>query len=112
MFPSLIPNFSSVTPRGTKQRRTHATRQFTAIVLSVDRQSDFHSVFGAKRLIGRKFSDPGVQSDVKHFPFKIIERNGRPYIEVQYRGEDKEFVNSIISQPSLIGILTLFLPVS
>ena len=32
----------------------------------------FHSVFDAKRLIGRKFDDAEVQSDVKHFPFKVI----------------------------------------
>ena len=49
-------------------------------------------VFDAKRLIGRKFSDPEVQADMKHFPFKIIDKAGKPYIQVQYRGETKEFV--------------------
>ena len=50
------------------------------------------SVFDAKRLIGRKFSDAEVQSDLKHFPFKVIDKSGKPYVRVQYRGEDKEFV--------------------
>jgi L1 cell adhesion molecule like protein len=51
------------------------------------------SVFDAKRLIGRKFADAEVQSDLKHFPFKVIDKAGKPYIVVQYRGEDKEFVS-------------------
>ena len=65
------------------------------------------SVFDAKRLIGRKFSDAEVQSDIKHFPFKVIDKSGKPYIRVEYRGEDKEFVRLTTSQPILIAILTL-----
>jgi len=55
----------------------------------------FSRVFDAKRLIGRKFDDPEVQSDIKHFPFKVINKAGKPYVEVQYRGEKKEFVSFI-----------------
>lgn len=51
-------------------------------------------MFDAKRLIGRKFGDAEVQSDMKHFPFKIIDKETKPYISVQYRGEEKEFVCS------------------
>ena len=49
--------------------------------------------FDAKRLIGRKFSDAEVQTDAKHFPFEVIDKAGKPYIKVQYRGEPKEFVS-------------------
>jgi len=31
-----------------------------------------NTVFDAKRLIGLKFSDPSVKSDLKHFPFKVV----------------------------------------
>lgn len=76
---------------------------------SVDRRPDRPpSVFDAKRLIGRKFADAEVQSDIKHFPFKVLDKSGKPYIRVQYRGEDKEFVSLIISQPISIAFLTLF----
>jgi len=62
----------------------------------------FCSVFDAKRLIGRKFNDPEVQSDVKHFPFKVIDKGGKPYIQVQYRGETKEFSPEEISSMVLL----------
>ncbi|RPD66342.1 heat shock protein HSS1 [Lentinus tigrinus ALCF2SS1-7] len=56
-----------------------------------------NTVFDAKRLIGRKFSDPEVQSDIKHFPFTVFDKGGKPYIRVSYRGEDKEFSPEEIS---------------
>ena len=52
------------------------------------------TMFDAKRLIGRKFEDPEVQSDVKHFPFTVFSKGGKPYIRVEYRGEQKEFVRT------------------
>ena len=54
-------------------------------------------VFDAKRLIGRKFDDSEVQADIKYFPFIVIGREGKPYIRVQYRGEQKEFVSLYFS---------------
>lgn len=57
-----------------------------------------NTVFDAKRMIGRKFSDPTVQQDMKHWPFKVVCRQGdKPYIQVQYKGETKEFAPEEIS---------------
>ncbi|KAL2140018.1 hypothetical protein VTI28DRAFT_4326 [Corynascus sepedonium] len=56
-----------------------------------------NTVFDAKRLIGRKFTDPEVQADMKHFPFKVIERGGKPVIEVEFKGEQKTFTPEEIS---------------
>lgn len=56
-----------------------------------------NTVFDAKRLIGRKFSDPEVQADMKHFPFKVIEKGGKPVIEVEFKGETKNFTPEEIS---------------
>src|SRR3990167_5412084 len=58
----------------------------------------FNTVFDAKRLIGRKFSDSVVQEDMKHWPFKIVQKEGdKPYIEVEYSGERKTFSPEEIS---------------
>ncbi len=57
-----------------------------------------NTVFDAKRLIGRKFSDPGLQSDIKHWPFEVKSGpGGTPFIEVQYKGETKKFKAEEIS---------------
>jgi L1 cell adhesion molecule like protein len=57
-----------------------------------------NTVFDAKRLIGRKFSDPSVQSDMKHWPFKVVSKEGdKPYIRVEFKGETKDFAPEEIS---------------
>ncbi|CCC70328.1 hypothetical protein NCAS_0E02580 [Naumovozyma castellii] len=61
-----------------------------------------NTVFDAKRLIGRKFDDPEVINDAKHFPFKIIQKEGKPVIQVEYKGETKYFTPEEISSMVLI----------
>ncbi|KAI9612361.1 hypothetical protein KEM48_004092 [Puccinia striiformis f. sp. tritici PST-130] len=61
-----------------------------------------HTVFDAKRLIGRKFEDAEVQSDMEHWPFKVIPKGGKPVITVEYRGEQKEFTPEEISSMVLL----------
>ncbi|KAG0263609.1 70-kilodalton heat shock protein [Linnemannia exigua] len=56
-----------------------------------------NTVFDAKRLIGRRFDDKDVQSDMKHWPFKVIDKATKPYIQVEYKGETKEFTPEEIS---------------
>jgi len=57
-----------------------------------------NTVFDAKRLIGRRFQDPAVQDDIKHFPFKVICKDGdKPAIEVKFKGESKIFAPEEIS---------------
>ncbi|XP_021904651.1 heat shock 70 kDa protein [Carica papaya] len=57
-----------------------------------------NTVFDAKRLIGRRFSDPSVQSDMKLWPFKVVAGPGdKPMIVVQHKGEEKQFSAEEIS---------------
>jgi heat shock protein 1/8 len=57
-----------------------------------------NTVFDAKRLIGRKFFDPSVQSDMKHWPFQVLNGpNNTPLIQVEYKGETKRFKAEEIS---------------
>ncbi|KAF8214972.1 heat shock protein 70 family [Mycena galopus ATCC 62051] len=61
-----------------------------------------NTVFDAKRLIGRKFDDSEVQADMKHFPFTVFSKGGKPYVRVEYRGEQKEFSPEEISSMVLL----------
>jgi len=54
-------------------------------------------VFDAKRLIGRTYEDKAVQQDMKTWPFKVVNDNGKPVIEVDYRNETKRFKPEEIS---------------
>jgi len=56
-----------------------------------------NTVFDAKRLIGRKFTDPCVVSDKAHWPFDLVELDSRPKIQVDYKGEKKTFFAEEIS---------------
>merc|ERR1712033_7094 len=50
-----------------------------------------------ERLIGRKFDDSTVQSDMKHWPFDVVEIAGRPKLKVEYKNEEKTFTPEEIS---------------
>ncbi|CAK9824611.1 Heat shock 70 kDa protein cognate 4 [Anthophora retusa] len=56
-----------------------------------------NTIFDAKRLIGRRFDDPTVQSDMKHWPFTVISDGGKPKIKVVYKGETKTFFPEEVS---------------
>ncbi|KAF7124214.1 hypothetical protein RHSIM_Rhsim12G0185700 [Rhododendron simsii] len=62
-----------------------------------------NTVFDAKRLIGRRFSDPSIQADMKLWPFKVIPGPGdKPMIVVNYKGEEKRFSAEEISSMVLV----------
>ncbi|NXD32256.1 BIP protein, partial [Spelaeornis formosus] len=60
-------------------------------------QNPENTVFDAKRLIGRTFDDKDVQRDTKHFPFKIVNKSGKPMIQVNSKGDLKDFTPEEIS---------------
>ena len=81
------PSVVAFTKHGERLVGLPAKRQ--AVVNSAN------TVFGFKRLIGRKFSDKEVQDDAKHWPFKIVPTSdGRPAIEVDNGGKRQTFVST------------------
>ncbi|KAK0865233.1 Heat shock protein ssb1 [Friedmanniomyces endolithicus] len=56
-----------------------------------------NTVFDAKRLIGRRFDDPTVKKDIESWPFKVIDDDNSPKIQVEYLGETKTFSPQEIS---------------
>ncbi|KAJ1043277.1 hypothetical protein NDA11_001484 [Ustilago hordei] len=61
-----------------------------------------NTVFDAKRLIGRKFDDAEVQSDMKHWPFEVVNTGGKPQIRIEYKGEKKVFTPEEVSSMVLL----------
>lgn len=64
-----------------------------------------NTVFDAKRLIGRKFDDPAVQNDMKHWSFKVVpstDGQNKPMIQVEFKGETKIFAPEEISAMVLL----------
>ena len=62
-----------------------------------------NTIFDSKRLIGRNYSDPKLQDDIKHFPFKVCcGQNDKPLIEVNYMDSVKQFSPEEISSMILL----------
>merc|ERR1719285_927382 len=56
-----------------------------------------NTIFDAKRLIGRKYDDPKIQADIKHWPFKVVNERGKPKLQVEFKGETKQFAPEEVS---------------
>lgn len=56
-----------------------------------------NTVFDIKRLIGLKYKDTSVQNDLKHIPYKVVNKDGKPQVKVSYSGEEKNFTPEEIS---------------
>jgi len=56
-----------------------------------------NTIFDAKRLIGRKFDESTVQSDMKLWPFTVVNVGNKPKLEVEYKGEKKQFFPEEVS---------------
>ncbi|KAF7198538.1 Ribosome-associated molecular chaperone SSB1 [Pseudocercospora fuligena] len=56
-----------------------------------------NTVFDVKRLIGRRFDDPTVKKDIESWPFKVVDDDNNPKVQVEYLGETKTFSPQEIS---------------
>ncbi|XP_057436397.1 heat shock 70 kDa protein 18-like [Lotus japonicus] len=77
---------------------THSERLIGDAAKSQVTRNPTNTVFDAKRLIGRSFSDDSVQSDIKLWPFEVIAGSAdKPMIVVSYKNEEKKFTAEEIS---------------
>ncbi|KAL1450506.1 hypothetical protein WDU94_002864 [Cyamophila willieti] len=70
----ITPSYVAFTADGTRLIGDAAKNQLTT--------NPENTVYDAKRLIGRDWSDAAVQADIKHFSFNVKEKNSKPHIEV------------------------------
>merc|ERR1712123_457648 len=61
-----------------------------------------NTIFDAKRLIGRKFNDDTVQSDMKHWPFQVVNVGDKPKLKVEFMCEEKTFTPEEVSSMVLV----------
>ncbi|KAF4031617.1 Hsp70 protein [Phytophthora infestans] len=55
------------------------------------------TLFDVKRLIGRKYNDKSVQADKKLLPYELVNKDGKPFIEVEVKGEKRQFAPEEVS---------------
>jgi len=56
-----------------------------------------NTVYDAKRLIGRKYTDRTVKADMKLWPFEVIDKDTKPYVRIEYKGKKQTFAAEEIS---------------
>jgi len=56
-----------------------------------------NTIFDIKRLIGRRYDEPAVQKDLKHFPFTVVSKDNKPFVKVNVKGTEKTFSPEEIS---------------
>ncbi|XP_054159073.1 endoplasmic reticulum chaperone BiP-like isoform X1 [Oppia nitens] len=85
----ITPSYVAFTQEGERLIGDAAKNQLTS--------NPENTVFDVKRLIGREWSDKTVQSDVKFFPFKVIEKNSKPHVKVETAQGMKVFAPEEVS---------------
>jgi len=85
----ITPSYVAFTAEGERLIGDAAKNQLTT--------NPENTIFDAKRLIGREWSDQNVQSDIKFFPFKVVEKNSKPNIKVETGSGQKMFTPEEIS---------------
>ena len=60
-------------------------------------QNFLNTIYEAKRMMGRDWTDPILQNDLKLFPYKVVNVNNKPKVEVTFKNETKQFTPEEIS---------------
>ena len=96
----ITPSYVAFTEEGERLIGDSAKNQLTS--------NPKNTVFDVKRLIGREWSDKSVQSDIKYFPFQLLNKNGKPHIKVETgSSEEKVFTAEEVSAAVLSKMKTI-----
>merc|ERR1712154_247560 len=90
----ITPSYVAFTVEGERLIGDAAKNQLTT--------NPENTVFDAKRLIGREWTDKAVQHDLKYFPFKVIDKQAKPHVQVETSQGEKTFSAEEISSMVLI----------
>jgi len=85
----ITPSYVAFTEEGERLIGDAAKNQLTS--------NPKNTVFDAKRLIGRTWSEKSVQSDKKFFPFAMVEQKSKPHVQVSVNGKKETFAPEEIS---------------
>jgi len=90
----ITPSYVAFTAEGERLIGDAAKNQLTT--------NPENTVFDAKRLIGREWTDKAVQHDIKYFPFKVIDKNTKPHVVLDTNEGEKVFAAEEISAMVLL----------
>ncbi|KAK3611805.1 hypothetical protein CHS0354_040474 [Potamilus streckersoni] len=85
----ITPSYVAFTSEGERLIGDAAKNQLTS--------NPENTVFDVKRLIGRTWDDKSVQNDIKFYPFKVINKNNKPHVEVLVGQTTKVFAPEELS---------------
>ncbi len=85
----ITPSYVAFTADGERLIGDAAKNQLTS--------NPTNTVFDAKRMIGRTWDDSNVQKDIKYWPFTVKQKNKKPHVQVDVKGEAKTFAPEEIS---------------
>lgn len=85
----ITPSYVAFTEEGERLIGDAAKNQLTS--------NPKNTIFDAKRLIGRQWSEKSVQSDKKFFPFEMVEQKSKPHVQVNVNGKKSVFSPEEIS---------------
>ncbi|CAK5090524.1 unnamed protein product [Meloidogyne enterolobii] len=85
----ITPSYVAFTENGERLIGDAAKNQLTL--------NPENTIFDAKRLIGREFTDKTVQDDMKLWPFGVADKANKPHIKANVNGEIKQFAPEEIS---------------
>ena len=98
----IIPNDQGMRTTPSYVAFTDSERLIGNAAKNQSSQNPENTIFDAKRLIGRNFTDTATQNDIKQFPYNVIDKDNKPIIQASYKNEIKDFQPEEIASMILV----------